>query len=122
LAASPVAAQQQRQQALGKGGQINIRSFQTTASYVFKKWLRLSATKPWARTPRATDGAPRFRDRVPRLERAPPTDRAPGPELVPAQAVVLAPPPFQFAGRFRLPTNCATDKQGFLLIAADQSA
>jgi hypothetical protein len=76
-----------------------IRSFQTTALYASKKWLRLSATNPPARTTPAMDRAPRFRDRVPRLERALLTDRAPGPELVPP------------AGRFRRPTNCATDKQ-----------
>jgi hypothetical protein len=73
--------------------------------------LRLSATNPPARTSRATDQAPRLSDRVPRPERAPPPDRAPGLELVPSQAVVLAPPPSQLAGGFHRPTNCATNKK-----------
>jgi hypothetical protein len=69
------------------------------------QWLRLSATNPPARTLRATDRALRFRDRALR------PDRAPGPELVPSLAAVLAPPPSTLVGRFRRPTNCATDKQ-----------
>jgi hypothetical protein len=84
-----------------------IRSLQTTALYVSKKWLRLSATNPPVRTSRVTDRG----DRAPPLEQAPPADRAPRPGLVPPQAVVLAPPPPRLAGRFRRPTNCATDKQ-----------
>jgi hypothetical protein len=89
LTASPVAAQQQRQQALGAGGQTNTSILPNNGLYMYwRNGCDFLQTNPPARTSRATDRAPRLRDRAPRLEPAPPPDRALGPELVPSQAVV----------------------------------
>ena len=114
LAASPVAAQQQRQQALGAGGQVNNSTLPNTGLICIEEMVATFCNLPVGPNLAGYGSTTTYSGRAPRPRRgALGLHRAPGPRVTggPSQAVVRAPPPpSTLAGRSRRPTNCATER------------
>ena len=112
LAASPVAAQQQRQQALGASGQTNTSILPNNGHICIEEMVATFCNQAVGPNNSGYGSSTKFSGSSATSGTSAAYGSSAGSGVVPSQAVVLAPPPSQFAGRFRSPTNCATAKQG----------
>jgi hypothetical protein len=113
LAASPVAAQQQ-QQALGAGGQINTSTLPNTGLICIEEMVATFCNLPVGPNhagygSSAVTGSSATSGTSAAYSTGSGSSAGSGVTGGPSLAVVLA-PPSTLAGRFRRPTNCATER------------
>ena len=108
LAASPVAAQQQ--QALGAGGQINNSTLPNTGLICIQEMVATFCNQPTGPNHAGYGSGTAFSGSSVTSGTSAASGSSAGSGVGAVSAVALAPPPSCLAGRFRHPTNCATER------------
>jgi len=122
LTASPVAAQQQRQQALGTGGQINNSILPNNGLICVEEMVATFCNQTVGPNTAGYGSSTAFSGSKATSGMSAASGSSAGSGVGAVSSSGISTTPSRPAGRFRRPTNCATDKQAFLLTACDQSA